>query len=238
VRFRRRHALLLAAVGVMAMAQLAIGSHPRPQGATPLRVALVPAYNECTAPNRTHGPPLGFQSCSPPVQTSQYVTVGSPDANGAGANSVGFVEIKVKTTAPTGVIITSSISDVRCQPGMTASVCSGANAADGPDYSGELQMNATIRMTDHYNGPGLDEPATVVDIPFPANLTCVNTADTSTGGTCSIPPNATQPALVPSGGQTKSVVDIGQIYISDGGADGRVVTADNTRFEVQGLFIP
>ena len=32
--------------------------YPRPAGASPLRASLVPAYNECTAPNRTHGPPL------------------------------------------------------------------------------------------------------------------------------------------------------------------------------------
>jgi hypothetical protein len=238
MNLRPRLALVLAALGVMVTAQLASGSHPRPKAASPLRVALVPAYNQCTAPNRTHGPPLRFQSCSPPAQISQYLTVGSPDANGAGANSIGFVEIKVKSTTPAGVIVTSSISDVRCLPGTTASVCSGANAADGPDYSGELQMNATIRMTDHYNGPGLDEPATVVDIPFPANLTCVSTADTSTGGACGIPANAVEPALVPRGGATKSVVDISQIYVSDGGADGQVATGDNTRFEVQGLFIP
>jgi hypothetical protein len=99
-------------------------------------------------------------------------------------------------------------------------------------------MNAMIRITDHHNGPGLNESATVVDIPFPANLTCTNTVDTSTGGACSIPPNAVQPALVPSGGATKSVVDISQIHIADGGADGKIATSDNTRFEVQGLFVP
>ena len=32
--------------------------YPRPKGATPLSVPLVPAYRACTNPNRTHGPPL------------------------------------------------------------------------------------------------------------------------------------------------------------------------------------
>jgi len=32
--------------------------YPRPKGATPLRVSFVPAYQQCTAPNRTHGAPL------------------------------------------------------------------------------------------------------------------------------------------------------------------------------------
>ena len=237
MRSRRRLALVLAALTVMGTAQVASGSHLRPQGATPVRVALVPAYNECTAPNRTHGPPLGFQSCSPPVQTSQYVTVGSPDANGAGANSVGFVEIKVKTTAPAGVIITSTISDVRCLPGTAASVCSGANGADGPDYSGELQMNAMIRITDHHNGPGLNESATVVDIPFPANLTCTNTVDTSTGAlAASLPTLCSRPSF------PAVVYEERRRHQPDPHrrrwCRRKVATSDNTRFEVQGLFNP
>src|SRR5262245_4192760 len=53
----------------------------RPRGATPLRAALVPAYNACTASNRTHGPALAFPSCNPPVRSSSVLTVGTPDAN-------------------------------------------------------------------------------------------------------------------------------------------------------------
>ena len=45
-----------------------INAYPRPVGATPLRVSLVTAYDECTAPNRTHGPPLDSPSCNPPTQ--------------------------------------------------------------------------------------------------------------------------------------------------------------------------
>ena len=57
-------------------------SYPRPKGATPHRTPLVPAYQECTAPNRVHGPPLDDPSCAPPVQQSGTLTVGTPDANG------------------------------------------------------------------------------------------------------------------------------------------------------------
>jgi len=28
---------------------------------------------QCAAPNRTHGPPLAFSSCNPPVETSDHV---------------------------------------------------------------------------------------------------------------------------------------------------------------------
>ena len=41
--------------------------YARSKGATPTRVALVPAYAPCTTPNRVHGPPLAFGSCNPPA---------------------------------------------------------------------------------------------------------------------------------------------------------------------------
>ena len=56
---------------------------PAAVGATPTRVSLVPAYAQCTSPNRVHGPP-DFPgnasnpdgSCNPPAQTSSQLTVG------------------------------------------------------------------------------------------------------------------------------------------------------------------
>src|SRR6185312_10670410 len=69
----------------------AFSGYPRPKGASPLRVALVPAYEPCTAPNRTHGPPLAFGSCAPPQQSSSDLTLGTPDANGQPAVSVGYL---------------------------------------------------------------------------------------------------------------------------------------------------
>jgi hypothetical protein len=231
-------ALAVGALGLMAVSQVASGSHVRPKGASPLRASLVPSYKACATPNRTHGAPLAFPSCNPPVQSSNFLTVGTPDANGAPANSVGSILLKVKTTSPEDVLITSSITDVRCLPATSASVCSSANAADGPDYSGELQGNATIRISDHYNGPGLNEAATVVDIPFPVNASCVATAATNVGGTCTT--NTTANTVVPGSVKDtqRAVVEVGQLQINDGGADGLVSTADNTLFEVQGIFIP
>src|SRR3954466_11997378 len=91
-------ALAVGALGLMAVSQLASASHVRPKGATPLRASLVPSFKACAAPNRTHGAPLAFPSCNPPVQTSNFLTVGSPDANGAAANSTGDVTFKVNGT--------------------------------------------------------------------------------------------------------------------------------------------
>lgn len=231
-------ALAVGALGLMVVSQLASASHVRPKGATPLRATLVPAFKACAAPNRTHGAPLAFPSCNPPVQASSFLTIGSPDANGAGANANGFILLKVIATSPEDVVIQSTITDVRCQAATAAAVCNSANAADGPDYSGQVQGTAQIRISDHYNGPSLNEAATVVDIPFPVNGTCANTTGTTIGGTCTV--NTTANTVVPGSVQDnkRGVVEVQQLQVNDGGQDGQVATADNTLFMVQGIFIP
>jgi len=231
--------VLAAALGsVLVASQISSASHVRPKGASPLRASMVPAFKACGTPNRTHGAPLAFPSCNPPVQASNYLTIGTPDANGAGANSVGSVLLRVKSSSPEDVLINSTGTDVRCMPATSASVCNSANGTDGPDYSGQLQGNATIRISDHYNGPALNEAATVVDIPFPVNGQCVNTVSTTIGGTCSVATSAN--AVVPGSVKDtqRGVVEIGQLQIFDGGAGGVAGAADATLFSVQGIFIP
>ena len=232
--------LVLAALGLMIAAEVAGATHARPKGATPLRVPLVPAYNACATPNRTHGPPLAFPSCNPPAQGSSFLTVGTPDANGAVANSIGAVQLTVVPSTccpPQDVAVTATISDVRCKAG---SACGNANAAGGPDYTGELESNATIRITDHWNavtaGGGTD-PATVIDIPFPLRFQCASTADTSIGATCSVDTSAVAMGA-PSPNVDRAVVEMSQFKVSDGGADGLVSTTPNMLFAIQGIFIP
>jgi hypothetical protein len=233
-------ALAAAAIGFMAMTSIAGATHPRPKGATPLYVPLVPAYDQCSAPNRTHGPPLALPSCNPPAQSSNFLTIGTPDANGAAANSLGSVTIKVSPTSGDNLTASASISDVRCEPATTA--CGNANAEDGPDYVGELEANMTVRLTDHFNavepGGGTD-PATVIDLPNPMRMFCASTADTSTGGVCNIITGPCPPggcSLIRNGDRT--VIGIDRIRVFDGGADGQVGTGDKTLFAVQGIFIP
>jgi len=245
---RKRMALPLAfalgALGVMVMASVASATHPRPKAASPITASTVPAYNQCTAANRTHGPPLAFPSCNPPVQSSTAITVGSPDANGAAANSTAFIKIAVVVGVPgppddSDVKLISTATDIRCKAGTAA--CGSANAADGADYTGEVQGNATIRITDHFNavapGGGTDA-ATVIDIPFPVNATCVATSNTAIGGTCST--NTTANAVVPGSVKDgkRAIVEIGQVQVKDGGPDGLVGTEPNTLYGVQGIFIP
>jgi hypothetical protein len=175
---------------------------------------------------------------SPPAPESNFLTVGTPDVNGTAANSVGSINLKVKTTDPAQVLITGTITDVRCRPGTDASLCNSPNTADGPDYSGQLQANAMARITDHDNGPNLNEAATVQDIPFPVGFNCLNTADTSIGGICSI---STEQPLIPypqSVTPPLAVVGMTQVQVYDGGADGYASTNDNTVFMRQGMFIP
>jgi hypothetical protein len=225
------------ALGAM-LTQGAIATHPHPRGASPLHVSLVPAFKQCTSANRVHGAPLSFPSCAPPAPESNFLTVGTPDVNGAAANSVGSINLKVKTTDPAQVLISGTITDVRCRPGTDASVCNSPNVADGPDYSGQLQATALIRISDHQNGPSLTEAATVQDIPFPVSFHCLNTADTSIGGVCNIP---TEQPLIPYPQATtppRAVIEISQFQVYDGGSDGNVGTNDNTVFMRQGIFIP
>ena len=229
------------ALAILLAVQPASATHPRPKGATPIRVPFVVAFQPCTAANRTHGAPLAFPSCNPPVQTSPYLTVGTPDANGAAANALGFAKVDVHPGVPgppedADVLLSGQASDIRCK--ASVATCGSPNAQDGPDYTGELQSNAIIQITDHYSGPGLNEPATVQQIPFPTNVSCAATTSTTIGGFCSVSTSAN--AIVPGAVKEsqRAIVETQQIYATDGGADGLVSTADNSVLAVQGVFVP
>jgi hypothetical protein len=240
-------ALALGALGAMVLASAAGATHPRPLSASPIVASFVPAFNECVGTgNRTHGPPLVFPSCNPPVQSSNNVTVGTFDANGANSNMKGSIRISVKVGVPGGVEdsdvkLISSITDVRCKAGNAA--CGSANAADGADYTGQLQGNALIRITDHWNAVapgGGPDAATVQDIPFPVNTGCVATASNTIGGTCAITTtaNTVVPGTPVKDGK-RANVEIQQIQITDGGPDGVMGTpTGNDLAFVQGIFIP
>ena len=212
--------------------------HVRPQAASPTTVSLVPAYNQCTSPNRVHGPPNlpgggnpTDGSCAPPGQRSASATVGTPDANGPAANSVGSLRMKTIAGIPGGpddadVSLSLNMTDVRAKTSGT------------PDYSGQLEARIAIRITDRRNGPGLNEAATVVDVPYEFVVPCATTASTTVGSTCSVSTaaDAIQPGFVAEG--ARSVWELGQVHVADGGPDGAATTEPNTIFAVQGLFVP
>jgi hypothetical protein len=208
--------------------------YARPKGATPLAASLVPAYNPCTAPNRTHGAPLAFGSCNPPSQASSNLTIGTPDANGKGANARASVLFGVAPGNPStpadeaevGIVV--GITDIRNRSGLS-------------DYTGQLQLVADLRITDRDNasGPGGVGSATVQDTPLSATISCAPTTSDTVGSDCNL--STTVDALFPGAVKEgrRAVWQLGQVRVNDGGPDGLASTASgNTLFLDQGVFIP
>jgi Tol biopolymer transport system component len=202
-------------------------SYARPKGASPSYISLVPAYLACTAANRAHGAPLAYGSCAAPVRTSSKLTVGSPDANGKIANSLGFFQLITQPGTPGG----PDDADVA----VGTQVKSVYKAADLTDYTGELEARATIRLTDKQAGIS----STAMEFPLSFAIPCTATADANTGSTCTLisSADALHPGLVPEGQRSIWALDQARIY--DGGADGdAATTGDNQLFEAQGVFVP
>ena len=198
--------------------------YPRPRGATPLRVSLVPAYAQCTSPNRQHGPPLAHPSCAPVRPESDSLTVGTPDANRKAPGFTGHARFSVAAGDPgtsadeADVQLEVSLGDVREAGALT-------------DYTGDLLLRADVRITDRRSGDSFDEPATVVDIPFPAAVPCA-------GGTCSL--NSSFDAILPGtiNEGSRAIWELDAVEVLDGGPDGDIQTQPNTVFARQGLFVP
>jgi predicted acyl esterase len=203
----------------------------RPKGATPLRASLVPAYSQCTSANKTHGAPLAFGSCGPPSQVSPNLTVGSPDANGAPVNSIGSVRLDAIAGNP---LTPADEADVQLRVSLT----DVRQAAGLADYTGQLQETTSVRITDRANGGAGDEAATVQDTPVSVTVPCAATADPAKGSDCSVSTSvdAVVPGAVPEG--KRSVWELGQVLVRDGGPDGLVSTPDNSLFAVEGVFVP
>ena len=237
----KRAVLALGAAIVLVLPAIATGTHPRPQGASPVRVPLVPAYEPCTAPDRTHGTPLAFPSCSGPDQTSDYVTVGSPDANGFAAKSIGSFKVEAFAGNPgpppdNKVAPSVDITDVRCK-GVSPG-CLGA----GEDYMGSMEARIPIRNTDHYNGVGGGgNDAATGDFMLTFEVVCAATADPAVGGTCSRHVGYIDEIIGPPGIEDtrRTSWEFGSLQVWDAGVDGDWQThADNTLFATQGIFIP
>ena len=204
--------------------------YPRPKGATPLLASLVLAYQPCAGPNHAHGPPLAFGSCSPPALESTQLTVGTADSNLQATASVGSARYDVLAgNAATvedeaDVKMTFSLTDVRRQVTLA-------------DYTGELRVSSSLRITDKMSGTGAD-PATSLDFDLAATIPCSATA-TAEGAECLLSTSfdALAPGTVTE--RRRSVWQLGQVRVHDGGPDGDADTAgDNGLFAVQGVFVP
>ena len=193
----------------------------------------------CTSANRTHGPPLAYPSCNPPVRSSGPLTVGTPDANGFAAGSVSYVRFGVLTGNPSAppddadIAISVSITDVRNHPG-------------GSDYSGRLLVTSTLKITDNANAAERPEPATTQEGAFQFPVQCSVTAETTRGGTCNL--TTTYDALIPGAvtERQRAIWALNQVQVKDAGPNGTGYAScpptcgdgDETVFMREGIFVP
>ena len=210
------------------------GAYARPKGATPLRASLVPAYSGCTSPNRMHGPPLAFPSCAFPAQTSSELTIGSPDANGQAANSVASLRLDAVVGNPS---TPADEADVTADLSVTDVYNRGVHVSD---YGGELQVLLTLRITDRDNpASSAGFGATMQDVPLSFAARCAPTRPPpQTGASCAVSTtlDAVVPGVVKEG--KRAIWELGQVEVRDGGPDDTAATEPNSRFLVQGVFVP
>jgi Tol biopolymer transport system component len=201
-----------------------VSGYPRPVYASPLQVTLAMAYGRCTAPNRTHGPPLENPSCAPPARSSGQLTVGTFDANGRNPNATAKVVLTPILGDPT-----TSADEADIQ--LRATATDVRLASDLSDYTGSLEARMSLRITDkdntpHPGGPGA---ATVQDIPYTFPVACAATEDATAGSTCAV--DTTAEALLPAVAKEKrrAVWAVGQVALHDGAGNA---------FMRQGVFVP
>jgi hypothetical protein len=191
-------------------------------------LSLVPAYNPCTASNRTHGPPLAYGSCNPPSPGSPNLTVGIGDGNVALSRSVGSVRLNVQ-----GMPAPPEDSDVRIRVSLTNVM----KASDLSEYTGELRGTLTVRRTDR-DTPSVN--ATTQDFPFSFTVPCSPTpGSTLDASTCEL--DTTIDALIPNTikDSQRAIWALDKLRVYDGGPDGDADTeADNSLFATQGVFVP
>jgi hypothetical protein len=190
-----------------------------------MRISLVTANDQCTAPNRTHGAPLAFPSCAPFHLSSHRLTVGTGDSNGKDAFMQAFIRLDV---GGGDVHVHAFLNDIFNK--------------DLSDYTGGLRASLPIQVTDKNNTPSPfpTGAATTEGFPFEFDLGCTATpADPAKGSDCVL--DTTFDALVPgavSAGK-RAIWALGQAKVYDGGTDGDpATTADNTLFAVEGVFVP
>jgi glucose/arabinose dehydrogenase len=230
------------------------GGYARPKAATPTVIRLVPAFTSCTPENATatHGEPLSVPSCTPAVQESESLTVGSPEGNGFAANGTGLGTFKFfcddGATSPCNtpgdtadVKITMALTDVRCATASLECLSSGF------DYAGRLFAKIAMRRTDKRNGVFGDAAGTASDVPLDIPIDCVTNTDLSIGSSCSVETTADSlyPGLVRE--QSRAVWDLGVIEVYDAGPNGTGLDSgcppacgdgDEQVFMHQGLFAP
>ena len=256
-----RRVLLSVILGILitsVAAGPASGTHKRPGTGTPFRVALVPSFKPCAAPNDVHAVPLAVSSCSSPGPriTSEILTM-SPRGVASGFAKL-VVYCTDGVTPPCDPSNGTDTEDLSIRVSQTDVLCAvggvvGCTAA-GADYTAPLVVQIGMRITDHSSGAAACTnatgsppciPATVQDKIFSFQMTCTATAGAN-GGSCSS--TTTADTLVPGfvKEQQSGVVEIFSLTVSDMGPDGGVGggcpptcgSGDETRYLEESAFLP
>jgi WD40 repeat protein len=195
---------------------LPVNAYPRPRGASPMYLSLVPAYEPCAAPNTAHGAPLSFGSCAPPTQSSSQLMVGT--------KSVSSAVIAAKSGNPA---TTADEADVR----LFVNVRDVRRRSDLSDFPGTLEGRLGLRITDRDNTPHPGGPGagTVTEVPFPFAVPCAVTADATLGSSCAVHTTADAVLAGTAREGGKAIWALSQFEVRD--------TA-GAPFLVQGLFVP
>ena len=205
--------------------------YARPKGASPFRVSMVLAYKGCGTPNRWHGQPLVYQSCSPPQQASNYATVGTADANGKPALNEGSIKFETIVGNPS---TPADEADVKVETFMDDLFTKDTLA----DYTGVVHTHLQVRFTDRLLS-GAPPNTGTTDLEFHFDTPCSPVADPNEGSTCALTTtwDSIYPGLIREGG--RAIWSIKRIEFQDGGADGvGTTTNDNTLLATPGVFVP
>jgi hypothetical protein len=216
-----------------------LARYPRPKGAGPFYAPLTIAYDECTSPGYRHAPPLAFGSCheagsQTDRQGSRYLEPGTADVNLLAPRMDAHVKLK---PVPGNPATTADEGDLQ----LEASINDVYRKVDLSDYTGELLVSVPVTITDRNNlpSPGGPGPATTQQFAYTFAVPCAAVAGNPPGGMCTAV--TTADTLVPGTirEEKRSVWQLGQVAVYDGGADELAsTTGDNTLYAVQGLFVP
>lgn len=191
----------------------------RPQGATPLRLPLTIAFDDCGA-GPTHSPPFNTSTCGPAKASSPDLTVGEPLVNGKPSKANGFIRIDA-TSSPSNGQVNVSIKDVRC-----ANYFSGCSVLLG-DYTSFVNLALDFQITDRATPAGT--AATIKQVALTHTVPCTATADTTVGSTCQLATdlNSIVPGAIVTGKRASWVL-----------LDATIYDTSSHKFMVPGMFYP
>jgi len=253
----------IAVLGTMVIASSAMAAHARPNAATPFYVTMVTAMNPCTAPagnpaGMKHGGTLAFASCQTGMgtsgPTSTNISFGSPGSPApAPAQGTGFARICTSAgcggLAPANAAgdmkVESVIMDVRCTGSTNCAPAGPGGSNNGAqttqDYTGQVRLETTLRITDHANGGTTSGTLRDVPVDFPG--ACVLNAGTGAlsapiGGTCTVNTslNARYGAGASAAGRLANI-EVENVSIRDGSVSGTSPATGLTAYS-EGILIP